>query len=77
MTSAKLGQILIQRKLIRKNELVQALAEQKRLHQKFRRQLKLGQILLYCEVISVDDLEGALLEQGPRDPSVQKNAQAH
>jgi len=64
--SKKIGQILILRKLITMDQLIQALGEQLRINSKSKRKFKLGEILLFTKLIDLKQLQNCLLEQRPR-----------
>ena len=65
-TKLKVGQILMNQKVISQKQLVFALAEQKRINSSSKRKFKLGEVLLICELIELKDLHNALIEQKPR-----------
>lgn len=66
VTQLKLGELLMHTKIISQAQLVRALAEQKALNAKSKRQFKLGEILLFIKALDVDQLQQALLRQKPR-----------
>lgn len=59
----KLGQILLNEKLVTKKDISHALEQQKILEIQSKRKFKLGEILLFMEKISLQQLQGALLQQ--------------
>lgn len=66
----KLGQILLDRRLISVSQLSDALIAQQKFNDESNRCFKIGEILLFAEVIKIDDLQSALRSQKFR-------AQAH
>lgn len=59
----KLGQILLEMKLITKEQLEEALLSQREMNAKGGRQFKLGEVLLFTETISLPQLQNALRRQ--------------